>query len=425
VVSSDVGNVEGTLVRPLNMDRPIRIIRLIARLNIGGPAIQSITLSSGLPADQYKTLLVTGSITPGEGDMTYHALGKGVEPMIIKELGRNISLFDDIKSFFAIRRIMKHFKPEIVHTHTAKAGTLGRLAVISVRWPFSKLRKIRTVHTFHGHTFHSYFNWLKTFIFIQIEKVLARFTDRIIVVSQQQQKDICQTLKIADIKKVQIIRLGFDLSTFKKIESKPKTAGTTHPNHRSSEPFRVGIVGRLTAVKNHFMLLDAINNLRMAGKIDKFNFFFVGDGELKTELSQKAEELNVMNAIVFSGWRKDMPSVYSELDAVVLTSKNEGTPVAIIEAMASSRPVIATMVGGVPDLIGKVMKKKSDGFLVAEKGLLIPSGNAHALAAALLFLSENLDGLEQMIRRAKEFVLANYSQTRLLNDIKILYDGLI
>jgi glycosyltransferase involved in cell wall biosynthesis len=281
------------------------------------------------------------------------------------------------------------------------------------------------VHTFHGHTFHSYFNFIKTLVFIQVERFLARFTDRIIVVSERQKKDICHTFRIADEKKVQIIRLGFDLSNYKKISLKRKISGNNRGNHKNPAPFRVGVVGRLTSVKNHFMLLETINFLNVAGKIECFKFIIVGDGELKSKIIEKANQLNVRDAIIFSGWRKDMPAVYSELDAVALTSKNEGTPVAIIEAMAASRPVVAPTVGGVPDLIGKVMEKKSDGFLVAEKGLLIPSGNAYALAAALLFLSENQDGLEQMIRQAKEFVLANYSQERLLNDIKMLYDELI
>jgi glycosyltransferase involved in cell wall biosynthesis len=276
------------------MDRPIRILRLIARLNIGGPAIQAITLSSELPGDVYKTLLVTGSITPGEGDMTYHALEKGVEPTFIKELGRNISLFDDVKSFFAIRRIIKQFKPDIIHTHTAKAGTLGRLAVISARWSCSKLKKIRMVHTFHGHTFHSYFNFIKTLVFIQVERFLARFTDRIIVVSERQKKDICHTFRIADEKKVQIIRLGFDLSNYKKISLKRKISGNNRGNHKNPAPFRVGVVGRLTSVKNHFMLLETINFLNVAGKIECFKFIIVGDGELKSKIIEKANQLNVM-----------------------------------------------------------------------------------------------------------------------------------
>ena len=404
------------------MNRPIRILRLIARLNIGGPAIQAITLSSELPRGQYQTLLVCGRLSPGEGDMTYLALDKGVHRLDIKELNRNISLLDDLKSLFIIRKIIKRFKPDILHTHTAKAGTLGRLAALSLRASILTSKKIRVFHTFHGHTFHSYFNELKTYIFIRVERFLARFTDRIIVVSQQQKNDICDTYKIADEKKVQIIRLGFDLSVYGKILPNRRTYSPDSKTYINSEPFRVGMVGRLAAVKNHLLLFEAIKYLRAWAKIDKFRFIIVGDGELKTELVAEANKLNVSEAIRFCGWRKNMAAVYTHLDAVVLTSKNEGTPVAIIEAMAASRPVVATAVGGVPDLIGSVTGKKADGFQIGERGLILPSENAEALAGALVFVMENQNELKPTIRRAKAFALANYSQQRLLNDIQTLYE---
>jgi len=404
------------------MNRPIRILRLIARLNIGGPAIQAITLSSELAGDQYQTLLVCGSLSPGEGDMTYLAIEKGVRRFIVKELGRNISLLDDLKSLFIIRKIIKRFKPDILHTHTAKAGTLGRLAALSLRVPIFSSKTIRVFHTFHGHTFHSYFNRLKTFIFILVERFLARFSDRIIVVSEQQKEEICGTFKIADEKKVQVIRLGLDLSAYGKIAPYRKAFLPNNGYRKNSESLRVGIVGRLTPIKNHSMLLEAINYLKVSAEMDHFKFFVVGDGELKTILMEKAEKLNVSDAISFWGWQKDMPAIYSELDTVVLTSKNEGTPVAIIEAMAASRPVVATAVGGVPDLIGSIMEKKTDGFQIGKRGLILPSENAKALAGALLFVLENRKELKPMIRRAKEFAFANYSQQRLLNDIKTLYE---
>jgi len=404
------------------MDRPIRILRLIARLNIGGPAIQAITLSSELSRDQYQTLLVCGSLSPGEGDMTYLALDKGVHRFIIKELGRNISLLDDLKSLFIIRKIIKRFKPDILHTHTAKAGTLGRLAALSLRVPIFTPKKIRVFHTFHGHTFHSYFNRLKTFIFILVERFLARFTDSIIVVSEQQKGDICDTYKIAPEKKVQVIRLGFDLSAYGKITPQRKASLLDKDHRKNPEPLRVGIVGRLTPIKNHLMLLEAISYLSVSAKLDRFKFIVVGDGELKTMLMKEVEKLNVKGAISFRGWQKDMPAIYSEMDIVVLTSKNEGTPVAIIEAMAASRPVVATAVGGVPDLIGSLLEKKTAGFQIGERGLILPSGNAKALAGALLFMLENREELKPMIQHAKEFVFANFSQQRLLNDIKSLYE---
>jgi glycosyltransferase involved in cell wall biosynthesis len=330
---------------------------------------------------------------------------------------------DDLKSLFIIRKIIKRFKPDILHTHTAKAGTLGRLAALSLVAPILRSKKMRVFHTFHGHTFHSYFNRIKTFIFILVERLLARFSDRIIVVSEQQKKDICDTYKIAPEKKVQVIRLGFDLSAYEKISPSRRDSSPTIGSCINSEPFRVGIVGRLTAVKNHIMLFEAINYLRTWAKIDSFQFIIVGDGELKTELVAAANKLNLSETIIFSGWRKNMPAVYEQLDAVVLTSKNEGTPVAIIEAMAASRPVVATAVGGVPDLIGSVIEEKPEGFQLAQRGLILPSENANALAGALLFLLESRKELEPMIRRAKQFVFANYCQQRLVNDIKTLYES--
>jgi len=400
-------------------------LRLIARLNIGGPAIQAITLSSSRLGDQYETLLVCGDINPGEGDMSYLALEQGVRPYVIKAIQRKISLFGDLKSLWVIRKIIKRFQPQVIHTHTAKAGTLGRVAALTIGVPFLSARKFRLVHTFHGHTFHSYFNHLKTLSFIQIERILAGFSDKIIVISKKQKDDICHRYKIADEKKVRIISLGFDLSKFGEINIWRNNSEEKNAKRSNSRPLRVGLVGRLTAVKNPFMLLQAASCLRDMGKIDCFRFDVVGDGELKNRVIAAAKELGVRDFVVFRGWQKNMASVYSELDAVVLTSKNEGTPVAIIEAMASSRPVIASAVGGVPDLIGNIIEKKTDGFQIAERGLSVPSGDAGALAAALLFVFDNRSSLEAMIKRAKAFVLTNYSQDRLLKDISMLYDELV
>jgi glycosyltransferase involved in cell wall biosynthesis len=179
-----------------------------------------------------------------------------------------------------------------------------------------------------------------------VERFLARFTDSIIVVSDQQKEDICDTFKIADEKKVQVIRLGFDLSAYEKIAPHREASLLNNDHRKNPDLLPVGIVGRLTPIKNHFMLLEAINYLSVSAKIDHFKFIVVGDGELKTKLEKEAEKLNVRDALSFRGWPKDMPAVYSELDTVVLTPKNEGTPVAIIEAMAASIPVVATAVGG-------------------------------------------------------------------------------
>jgi len=405
--------------------RPIRILRIIARLNIGGPAIQAISLSHDLSKDLYETLLVCGEVGPNEGDMSYLAREKGVEPHIIPEFGREISLHNDLKAFMALRRIIKNFKPDIIHTHTAKAGTLGRLAGISLNIFRSPRNRIRLVHIFHGHIFHSYFGLFKTFIFIKIEKFLARLTDRIIVISPLQQYDICQKFKIARPERVRMIPLGFDLSKFVTRETQNNSIRRRYLPHDSRSTLLVGIIGRLTPVKNHRMLLEAVRFLKDEGNDHFFKFLIVGDGELREDLMDYARELAVKDSIVFTGWQKDMTSIYHATDIVLLTSLNEGTPVTLIESMAAEKPVVATDVGGVRDLFGVVDEKASNGFKLAQNGILVPSNRGKILARALVFLLKNREVSKKMAKHAREFVLRRYSMERLVKDIESLYSELI
>ena len=406
-------------------EKPLRILRIIARLNVGGPAIQAISLSSELPRDRYQTMLVCGNVSPHEGDMAYLAGEKDVKPFIIPELGREISAVDDFKAFLSLRKIIKRFRPHIIHTHTAKAGALGRLAGISMNVSSRTKGRIRMVHTFHGHVFHSYFNVFKSFFYIQIERLMARFTDRIIVISDLQKRDICYRFGIANMEKVRVIPLGFDLSTFGDCGNYRKMMRQKYLSREFPEAFLVGIIGRLTSVKNHSLLLKALKYLKDQGKIDPFRFLIVGDGELKTDLINEAQDLAVRDKVIFAGWQKDMPPIYGALDAVVLTSKNEGTPVTLIESMASGRPVIATDVGGVRDLLGDPERVMRGGFELARNGILVAPGDAKAFADALLFTLENREICAQMVRNSADFVLKHYSQNRLLDDIKALYRELI
>ena len=405
--------------------KPIRILRIIARLNVGGPAIQAVSLSSELPKDLYQTMLVCGKVSPWEGDMGYFAKEKGLKPIIIPRLGRKISPIDDMKSFFALREAIKRFRPHIIHTHTAKAGTLGRLAAVSISSAFWSGKRIRLVHTFHGHTFHSYFSPLKTLLFIQIERFLAKFTDRIIVISPLQRNDICYRYRIANNERVRILPLGFDLSTFSNCDKHPDNLRKRYLSSKSPETVLVGIIGRLAEVKNHCMLIDAAKHLQDRGKLDPFRFVVVGDGELRAELMKYAEDLRVQDAVMFTGWQRDMAPVYKALDILVLTSKNEGTPVTLIEAMAAKKPVVATDVGGVRDLMGNIREAMLNGFLLAENGILVPSEGGNTLANALLFLLKNREMSTQMVKRAQTFVHRQYSIERLLTDITLLYDELM
>lgn len=404
---------------------PIRILRIIARLNIGGPAIQAISLSHAVSKDLFETLLVCGEIGPQEGDMSYLAREKGVKFRFVPELGREISLHNDFKAFMALIKIIKEFKPDIIHTHTAKAGTLGRLAGISFNIFRSSSKRIRLVHIFHGHIFHSYFGLFKTFVFIMIERFLARSTDRIIVISPLQQYDICQKFKIVKPEKVRVIPLGFDLSKFVTRETLDHSVRRRYLPADSPTILLVGIVGRLTPVKNHRMLLKAVRCLKDEGNLHFFKFIIVGDGELREDLMNYARELDVEDSIIFTGWQKEMAAIYHAMDIVLLTSLNEGTPVTLIESMAAEKPVVATDVGAVRDLFGMIDEKTLNGFKLAQNGILVPSDRGETLASALMFLLKNREVSKKMAKHAREFVLSGYSIKRLVKDIESLYSELI
>ena len=405
--------------------KPIRILRIIARLNVGGPALQAISLTSELSSERYESMLVCGNVSPHEGDMGYLAAEKGVQPFAVPELGREISLVDDWKAFLAIRKIIGRFKPHIIHTHTAKAGTLGRLAALSVNMHLKTKYRIRTVHTFHGHVFHSYFNMFKTFVFIWIERLLAKFTDRIIVISELQRRDICDRFRIAKRDKVSVIQLGFDLSGFNDCEKYRSIVRQEYLAGETKETFLVGAIGRLTAIKNHSLLLKALKCIDDQDKEESFRFLIVGDGELREDLIQESSELGLRDKVVFVEWQRDMPPIYGALDALAITSKNEGTPVTLIEAMASGTPVVATDVGGVRDLLGGDEREIHSGFQLAKNGILVPPEDPKTLADALIFMQKNREICARMAGDAKKFAIEIYSTKRLLDDMKSLYGELL
>jgi len=405
--------------------RPIRILRIIARLNIGGPAIQAISLTGNLSDDDYQSLLVCGKVGPNEGDMSYLADEKDVKPYLLPELGREISFYNDLKCFLHLRRMIKRFSPDIIHTHTAKAGTLGRLAAMSLNFFRRNTNRIKLVHTFHGHIFHSYFGLVKTFIFTRIERFLSRFTDKIIVISPLQKDDICQKYRIANPEKVRTIPLGFDLSRFTVRHDDSEEIRRRYLPHDRDNWLLVGIIGRLAPVKNHRMFLEAVKRLKEDRKIDPFRFLIIGDGELKEDLLNYSKRLGIQDSVLFTGWQKDMPSIYGALDIVALTSMNEGTPVTLIEAMAAGKPVVATDVGGVRDLLGVEATMSDEGYGLARNGVLVPSGEGDILAKALQYLMVDRKASKTMAMRAREFVLNQFSMERLVKDMKSLYSELV
>jgi len=399
------------------------ILSIIARLNIGGPAIYAILLSGPGMEPRYRNTLVCGQISPGEGDMTYLAREKGIELVMVPELGRDVSPLKDLAGFFALRRIIKKHRPLIVHTHTAKAGALGRLAVFSLNIARSGDREIRAVHTFHGHVFHSYFGSFKSVAFRLIERWLARSTDRIIVLSAAQKRDITSRYRIAKEERIRAIPLGFDLSPFGECDKhRHKIRSRILPR---DDLFCLGMIGRLTPVKNIQLLLEAVAELKRSGDLRGFHFLIIGDGELREELEKGTRERGLEDYVTFTGWQRDLSPFYGMLDGVVLTSRNEGTPVALIEAMAAGKPIIATKVGGVVDLLGSTVIRGNGDFGVAARGILIETGDAYALARAMVHLREKRNSMTGMVESARDFAIRNFSRERFINDICSLYQELM
>lgn len=379
-----------------------KIVRIISRLNVGGPAMHTVLLSEALNRDGYSDMLVCGRVSESEGDMGYFARDRNVSPIVIAELKRDISLFDDVRAFCKLYSIIKRERPDIVHTHAAKAGTLGRLAAISCGVPVK-------IHTFHGHIFDGYFNPLKAKIFLLIERFLALFTDRVIAVSDTVKREITDKLKVTNAKKCVVVPLGLELNKFFDCE---KACGKFKQELGFTDNVvLVGIVGRLVPIKNHNMFLDVAKKVvDMKPGID-IRFVVVGDGELRGHLENYAVKLGINDHVIFTGWRKELAHVYAGLDIVTLTSLNEGTPVSLIEAMAAGRPVISTMVGGVQDLITEGLN-----------GYLVPSQDTDLFVRKLTILM--MDGEKRRLfgLHGRESVKDKFSKERLVKDIESLYD---
>ncbi len=390
--------------------KKIKILRVIARLNIGGPAIHVILLTAGLDREKFDSLLASGAVSQSEGDMSYYAGSKSVKPYYVAGLKRELDPLRDLRAFICIYNIIRKERPDIIHTHTAKAGALGRLAAIIYNF-FTAHKKVKIVHTFHGHILEGYFSKSKTRLFIIIERILAHFSDKVITLSESIKKELI-SFGIADLNKIEVIPLGFELDEF--LHLLPKEATDVN----------IGIVGRLVPVKNHRLFLDAAG-LVIKDNVDiKLRFKIIGDGESRIELEEHAFNLGITERVDFLGWQKNMYEVYSSLDIVALTSINEGTPVSIIESLASGRPIVATDVGGVRDLLGKEMEvsiKAEGDFKVLEQGIMVRCGDVSGFAAALNFLLRNKELRINMGALGREFVKKRFSKARLIEDIEKLY----
>ncbi len=404
----------------------MKIVRAIARLNVGGPARHVVWLTESLSDEEFESTLITGRVPEGEEDMAYFAREHGVKPVFVEEMSRELSP----KDLFSLWKVYSHIrkeKPDVIHTHTAKAGTIGRTAGFFYRWLtpktlIGKPRQVKIFHTFHGHVFHSYYGNLKTKIFLFIERALAALaTDKIVVISEQQKREINQKFGIGKSEQFEIVRLGIDLHKFEGSELNRKAfrdeVGV------SDETILVGLVGRLTEVKNHDLFLRAAKLYKdsKGAETPEVKFVVIGNGNLREGLEKKVEETGIGVSVIFTGNRNDPEVFYAGLDIIALTSFNEGTPLSIIEGMANAKPVISTKVGGVVDLLGRENEVNGNGFTVCERGILVESDDEEGFYRGLLYLTENKKAASGAAKRGKNFVLQNYSVERLVKDIKDLY----
>lgn len=375
-----------------------KILRIINRFNIGGPTYNAAYLSKYLSPD-FETLLVGGQKDETEDSSEFILDSLGLKPLIIPEMKREVKWSEDKVAYKKIKELIGDFKPDIVHTHASKAGAIGRLAAHKMKVPL-------IYHTFHGHVFHSYFGAMKTQVYKSVERNLARKSSRIIAISDIQKEELSNIHKICSPDKIKVIPLGFDLTRFY-TDLEIKRAQFRSEWKIGDEEIAIGIVGRLVPIKNHQMFLDVAK--RVSDKAKKsLKFVIVGDGELRGELEEYVNKLGLEN-VIFTSWQKNVDVVNAGLDIICLTSKNEGTPVSLIEAQASGKPIVSTRVGGIEN----VVKPNETAFLSEV-------GDMDAFSIGLLKLIED-DELRKEFGLKGNHVLQKFHFTRLVNDFRELY----
>ncbi|MBP6532822.1 MAG: glycosyltransferase [Bacteroidia bacterium] len=391
-----------------------RVLILINRLNLGGPAFHVATLTKYL-SPEFEMLLVAGTKDDSEESSDYIVKNMGLNFVSLPEMHRSLNPFKDYRSYKALRKMIREFKPDIVHTHAAKAGALGRLAALHEKVPV-------IIHTFHGHVFHSYFSPFKTKIFLKIERYLAKKSSGIIAISERQKKDLTLKYRVSTVAKVHMIPLGFDLRSFRENISEKREAFRKKYLLEDDE-IAIGIIGRLVPVKNHpLFLASAASILKQTKK--KVRFFVIGDGESKELLFREAEALGldytyfrskpIKADLTFCSWIKDVDVAISGLDIVALSSHNEGTPVSLIEAQAGDKPVISTNVGGIENVVVK-----------NGTALLVDSNDYIDYAEQLLRLIEDDELRHRLGNNGWEFVREKFHFTRMIKEVSMLYKQLL
>lgn len=391
-----------------------KVLRIINRLNLGGPTFNAAYLTKHL-APAFDTLLLAGVKEDHEASSAFIVEDMGIKPQYIPAMQRSIHPVRDRIAYRAIRDVIRIYKPDIVHTHAAKAGALGRLAAVQENVPV-------VLHTFHGHVFHSYFNPIKTRAFLTIERYLARRSSRIIAISQKQKEELALAHGVCPEKHIEVIPLGFDLSRFQQDQA-AKRAAFRQQFAIADDEIAIGIIGRLVPVKNHTLFLSALAQVLQSTSA-KVRAFIVGDGEDRAALQEEAARLHIPFVVgnppthpatlTFTSWITNIDVVNAGMDIIALTSLNEGTPVSLIEAQAANKPIVSTRTGGIEDVVQE-----------NETALLAPVGDTAAFAAQLQRLVADEALRNRLGANGAAFVLERFHYRRLVADMARLYHRLL
>ena len=387
---------------------PVRIVRIIARLNVGGPAIQAITLTQRLDARGYETRLVRGREGPDEGNMDYLAAELGVQPTLVPTMTREPGA-GDLRALWSLVQILRRDRPQIVHTHAAKAGTLGRLAAL-IAFPRKSKRPV-LIHTFHGHSLTGYFSGRTSGFYRGVERVLAQRTDVLVAVSPEVRDDLVR-LGVAGADRFVVVPLGFDLSGFVQDSNRSaRRAALRREWGVGDDEEVVTLVARLVPIKRVDRFLRVAHSL---AERPGTRFVIVGDGELRDQLRASPEARALAERLVWAGFRRDVPDVYFASDVVVLTSDNEGTPVSLIEAQAAAVPVVGTDVGGVRSAV-----------VSGDTGLVVSPDDESGLVDAIARILADGSFASALAGAGRQHVLRSFGVERLVEELDRLYRELL
>jgi glycosyltransferase involved in cell wall biosynthesis len=382
-----------------------KVLRIIARLNVGGPARHVVLLNRGLRDCGYETRLVFGSVAPGEASLESVLDDAQIPAIRLAALGPRVHALADVRALWSLLRIVFREQPDIIHTHTAKAGTLGRVAATFYNALRSRSRRAVVIHTFHGHVLDGYFSRTGNYLVRTAERFLGALTDRIIAISPRQWIDIAERFQIAPAHKIVTIPLGLNLEIFLRSS---RSASDRERFGIQPGDFAIGYVGRFVPIKDLTTLVDAF--AKVVRDLPQAKLVLAGDGPTRGPLSAQIHALGISDRVIFLGWTHDLPALYASLDVCLLTSLNEGTPVAAIEAMAAGTVVIATNVGGVPDVIAH-----------ERTGWLVEPRNPEALAQLVIMIARDPGRRRLVAEAARADVARRFTTARLVADIDRLY----